>query len=731
MPQTYQEVVDIIKSYDNPAGINLEIGMAFWGGCTEWNGKTRCEGKISGWHNQDKGQHEKLAVKWDGYDRNQMAVLIAMDTDEHGNSLGLKLLAHDDGALPTKQLPQAAPAAPPPPPQPQQPPRPQQAAAGDVEIDKNGRKWRRRSPTFVKEDAREKERFKPRLQAGGLSLHSMMSLFLFLLPDKWVTDILKYTNPYLDDSDTINKKLTKGELLRFMGYMLILTLQNYLPVEKMWSKETPPGTTAPPPAMGRFGMGISRFIKLKAVLRFGPEDTDAFQDNEWCFVEGLVTAFNDHMKDVVIPGWLLAPDESMFAWRGKVGKNDRTKCPKLMFVRRKPEPLGVELKNIGCALSGLILFMEIMKGKAEVVKPKYWSKANGATAATTMRLAENWFGTGRVVAGDSWFASVRTAEQMLLNGLHFIGDVKTGTSGFPLKEIFEETDEENGSWATMTSSLDIDGDKKPIYGCSHRRGESIHAFVATCSTTLPGSAHLAYFEDDEERAEAAEFEVARKAARVHNDFTLAQPTIDRHNRYRQHILAMEKRFVTTNFSFRFFTSMLGTLFVNCFMAHRHWNDPKADFRTELDKLALALVTNVFVEAPSPAKSPTTGKASPCDDNGCEHHLVSLRSFLGDKWKSGMQRRCTLCDKETSWVCGTCSTGPLDLFYLCPETTIPRKGALKGHVQHHECLCKPRRLPSWVPPRAAKGCGKRRRKRVEEEGEEEEEEEAGEEEEEDQ
>ena len=37
-----------------------------------------------------------------------------------------------------------------------------------------------------------------------------------------------------------------------------------------------------------------------------------------------------------------------------------------------------------------------------------------------------------------------------------------------------------------------------------------------------------------------------------------------------------------------------------------------------------------------------------------------------------------------------------------------------------------RLPSWVPPRAAKGCGKRRPKKVVEEGEEEEGEETGEE-----
>ena len=32
------------------------------------------------------------------------------------------------------------------------------------------------------------------------------------------------------------------------------------------------------------------------------------------------------------------------------------------------------------------------------------------------------------------------------------------------------------------------------------------------------------------------------------------------------------------------------------------------------------------------------------------------------------------------------------------------------------MCKHRRMPSWVPPRAKMGCGKRRRKKVAEEGE---------------
>ena len=57
MPQTYLKVVDIIKSYSNPAGLCLEIGMPYWGGCTEWQGKTTCRGKVSGWHNKDKGAH--------------------------------------------------------------------------------------------------------------------------------------------------------------------------------------------------------------------------------------------------------------------------------------------------------------------------------------------------------------------------------------------------------------------------------------------------------------------------------------------------------------------------------------------------------------------------------------------------------------------------------------------------------------------------------------------------
>ena len=68
------------------------------------------------------------------------------------------------------------------------------------------------------------------------------------------------------------------------------------------------------------------------------------------------------------------------------------------YLRSTFEPARTD---IGREFEAAIDAAELTKGKAAEIKPKYWSPQNGATAATTMRLAEPWFGTGRVVAGDS------------------------------------------------------------------------------------------------------------------------------------------------------------------------------------------------------------------------------------------------------------------------------------------------------------------------------------------
>ncbi|KAL1524128.1 hypothetical protein AB1Y20_019037 [Prymnesium parvum] len=143
--------------------------------------------------------------------------------------------------------------------------------------------------------------------------------------------------------------------------------------------------------------------------------------------------------------------------------------------------------------------------------------------------------------------------------------------------------------------------------------------------------------------------------------------------------------------------MLGTLFVNCFFAHRYFNNQMAQFKTELDKLALALMKNIYTTIPAPARPINFGSASPaastCSD-GEAHLLVPLRQVEDLRVKKGQQERCIICNLHTSWVCSTCTTGPLALVPICPHTTVARKGQRKGETIFHPCLGKHRVNPAF-------------------------------------
>ena len=308
---------------------------------------TTVTGVVDRW--ADKNDKVVLMIKWEGYGRCQAAPLAALDKAANGESLNFKLLPDDKGNYPTRDINPPAPD----PPAPDAPAPPAQATptatatgeamqgGGDVETPETfmsgSMKWCRRHAEYVRVDARKQARQKCSLNTGGLSLNKIEALFAFFLPPEWWELVDKYTNPLLDGTKEVTKKLTYGEYLRFIGYMISLS---GIPLHKMWSLTAPPDSTAAAPAMGRFGISQNRFDKLRSVWRVGPTDDESYEQNEWCIVEGLVDSFNSHMFKQVNAGWLLGVDESISAWRGKVGKRDPRKCPHRMFVKRKPEPFA-------------------------------------------------------------------------------------------------------------------------------------------------------------------------------------------------------------------------------------------------------------------------------------------------------------------------------------------------------------------------------------------------------
>ena len=109
-------------------------------------------------------------------------------------------------------------------------------------------------------------------------------------------------------------------------------------------------------------------------------------------------------------------DESMYKWKGQG-------LPHLSWIKRKPEPFGCELWAVCCVETGVMLHMEINEGAARNHEKEYHAEY-GATTATTLRCCKAMFNTGRTIYGDSWFASYKTANALLQNGLYFVGNVK-------------------------------------------------------------------------------------------------------------------------------------------------------------------------------------------------------------------------------------------------------------------------------------------------------------------
>lgn len=88
-------------------------------------------------------------------------------------------------------------------------------------------------------------------------------------------------------------------------------------------------------------------------------------------------------------------------------------------------------RNKACAETGIMLQLEIQKGKEQMSAKQFASKYGSGTSCL-LRLSRQWSGSACTVVADSAFASFKSAEALLQHrGLYFIGLVKTATKGFP------------------------------------------------------------------------------------------------------------------------------------------------------------------------------------------------------------------------------------------------------------------------------------------------------------
>ena len=175
-----------------------------------------------------------------------------------------------------------------------------------------------------------------------------------------------------------------------------------------------------------------------------------------------------------------------------------------------------------------------------------------------------------------------------------------------------------------------------------------------------------------------------------------QPKIDKNNRFRQDILAIEERFVTKSFPFRMFTTVLGITFANAFEWYGYFvqHDKYDCFLTFMRDLSFDAMHNEYDTLgarPTPGVARTAGSSSPQPFSPRAraklHCAVPLKSLPG--YTGAGKQVCTICNDnnhKTTLCCLHCST-PERVFAIHREQVC-----YGGQKIVYDCLKKHREDP---------------------------------------
>ncbi|KAL3933993.1 MAG: hypothetical protein SGPRY_000036 [Prymnesium sp.] len=246
----------------------------------------------------------------------------------------------------------------------------------------------------------------------------------------------------------------------------------------------------------------------QAAFKHSPALQQALRLNFEHFCSFLGLEVKRIANEEVSPGWPIGLDVLMSTWRSSRFDLSVEKCPKLLWVPHKPEPLGVENKASCNDHNYKHKRFDEYSHDHEAQRAMAWQATPGA--------------------------GMKKAEAMLKRGPQIFGGVKINTKRFCSDALHSATGQGSG-------------------------------------TTLPGNTLKATFDDDDDRASQT-YEINHEnACKCHACSTTApwRSLSSMGNRYHQFILARGKRILIDRVAP---TTMHGILFIDAFFWYRYFND---------------------------------------------------------------------------------------------------------------------------------------------------------------
>jgi hypothetical protein len=422
---------------------------------------------------------------------------------------------------------------------------------------------------------------------------SLMHYYLLMFPMQYLSVILECTNRQLLAHNPSNKPLTKHEFFTYKAIRIATALRPIDgPIREYWDKVESEDDIFPAfDFEARFKMTHHRFKILTNCLRLAEYTPLTVSLDPYLPIEGFIEAFNARRRTVVNPGRNIVVDECMSSWKGEEMVLAHESVMHVTKIQRKPKGVGVEFKSCADGGSHVLLQLEIQKSKL-ANQNKRFAAEYPFHVAVVLRLVAHWFGTGRRIIADAAFSSLATCTALLLNGLFYLGIVKTATKGYPVQfcKNWEGQNPVRGDHRSISTTVNVRGEARKVISslwCSKR--DQVKKLIGTCSTTLNGDAirvqrsKRVLVEVDEEEKDDADNDdeggdapapqgiwVTQRAIVPTDRPKIAQDlfedfgAIDLHDRYRQGILKLEMVWRTRFMWQRLFATIEGMIVTDAY-----------------------------------------------------------------------------------------------------------------------------------------------------------------------
>ncbi len=320
------------------------------------------------------------------------------------------------------------------------------------------------------------------------------------------------------------------------------------------------------PDFGRF-MGINEMKAFCSAAPFCWADEVHWykpqRDTPWEVFLPALSEFNDRRR-LLVKTMLLMLDESMSGWRPKTSKFGG--LPNYTYEPRKPVPLGTMFRNGVECMSGVLVHQDVVQLSEVQSRKDFFNELshlpgevyiNVHASEVLRQVSGAGIPEGGWVGGDAWFGSVLAAVEVKKRlGVYSTFVVKQNVDYFPMIPLCSVLkarygDRPAGHWVVFCTELSGVKVLAIAYAWSQT---SIAYFVSTCGSTQPSeTCYETHFED--------EYGVitTKQIARPHvlewvYDYL---PLIDEHNKQRQNILGLEKKWPTKNCWFRLLVTLVG------------------------------------------------------------------------------------------------------------------------------------------------------------------------------